>query len=465
MTKLKLTLRRVETRSRALDGIPAGRGLNPSDWGHLQLSSPTTMHRVDLSTRSRTVSSALQHRQAVLRIFCDPVPPECAMLQQLSRRQWQRLLHWMDISGLALYFLDRVTELQWDQSIPQQALSRLQQNLLDNTDRTAAMIRESTAIHRSFQKAGLSYATLKGFSLWPSSVPKLELRSQLDLDFLIAEKNSAAARRLLEKRGYHLHAISGRTWEFKSNEPCSYSLKDLYKVMPQRSVELHLESADAGSASLLDRTERLWFHGVFMPLLSPDDLFLGQGLHLYKHVCSEFSRTAHLLEFRRHIAKRYHDEAFRQKLRARAEGNPRSPAALGLVILLISKVMGEFAPKALTCWTVDRLPDAARLWVDLYGRRSVFGDPPGNKLYLLLEREMERAGVQAKRPLRHALLPMGLPQPIAHSAPNETLAMRVKRHGRQIRFIWSRLRFHTVEGIRYLRESARWGRRLSDLTC
>jgi hypothetical protein len=188
-------------------------------------------------------------------------------------------------------------------------------------------------------------------------------------------------------------------------------------------------------------------------------------MHLYKHVCSEFSRTAHLLEFRRHIAKRYHDEAFWQKLRALAEDNPRAPAALGLVILLISKVMGEFAPKALTCWTVDRVPDAARLWVDLYGRRSVFGDPPGSKLYLLLEREMERAGVQAKRPLRQALLPMGLPQAIAHRAPDETLSMRVKRQGRQIRFIWSRLRFHTVEGIRYLRESARWGRRLSDLTC
>ena len=421
------------------------------------------MQRVDIYTKSRSVSSALQRRQAVLRVFCDPVPSECAILQHLSRREWQHLLYWMDIGGLALYFLDRVTELQWIDLIPQDVVARLQQNLLDSNDRTAAMIAESTAIHRSFQKARLSYATLKGFSLWPVSVPKLELRSQLDLDFLMAEKDSSKARRLLEGRGYHLRAISGRSWEFKSNEPSGYSLKDLYKVMPQRSVELHLEPADAGSASLLDRTERLWFHGVFMPLLSPVDLFLGQGLHLYKHICGEFSRAAHLLEFRRHVVKRYHDGPFWQELREIAERDSRTPAALGLVILLISKVMGDFAPDVLTGWTVSRLPEAARLWVDLYGARSVFGDHPGSKLYLLLEREMEAAGVQPKRPLRQVLLPIGLPPAIELATPNETLERRVGRYGRQLRFIWFRLRFHTVEGIRYLRESVRWRRHLNDL--
>jgi hypothetical protein len=40
--------------------------------------------------------------------------------------------------------------------------------------------------------------------------------------------------------------------------------------------------------------------------------------------------------------------------------------------------------------------------------------------------------------------------------------MRARRYARQIRFVWFRLRFHTVEGIRYLRESARWRRRLNN---
>lgn len=427
-----------------------------------QITPPITMSRLDINTTNLSVRSTYHLRQAVLRVFCDPVPPECVILQHLSHREWQRLLHWMDTSGLALYFFDRATELKWKELLPRSVVARLQQNLLDSTDRTAAMIAESNAIHRSFQRAGLSYATLKGFSLWPVSVPKLELRSQLDLDFLMAKENSSEARRILEERGYHLRAISGRSWEFKSNEPCRHSLKDLYKVMPQRSVELHLDRACAGSTSLLDRTERLCFHGVCMPVLSPVDLFLGQGLHLYKHVCSEFSRTAHLLEFRRHITKRFHDEVFWQKLKEIAERDPRASAALGTVILLISKAMGVFAPDTLTSWTVNRLPDGAALWVDLYGQRSVFGGHPGNKLYLLLEREMEPAGVRSKRPSRQALLPMGLPPAIAHGTPDEALSMRARRYARQIRFVWFRLRFHTVEGIRYLRESARWRRRLNN---
>jgi hypothetical protein len=161
--------------------------------------------------------------------------------------------------------------------------------------------------------------------------------------------------------------------------------------------------------------------------------------------------------------KRYHDGPFWQELREIAERDSRTPAALGLVILLISKVMGDFAPDVLTGWTVSRLPEAARLWVDLYGARSVFGDHPGSKLYLLLEREMEAAGVQPKRPLRQVLLPIGLPPAIELATPNETLERRVGRYGRQLRFIWFRLRFHTVEGIRYLRESVRWRRHLNDL--
>ena len=422
------------------------------------------MHRLNTKTMKSSGSPAYKVRQAVLRVFCDPVPPECAILQQLSRGEWRRLLHWMDISGLALYFLDRMTELQSIELIPQEVVARLQQNLRDSNDRTEAMIAESTAIHRSFQKARLSYATLKGFSLWPVSVPKLELRSQLDLDFLMAEKDSSKARRLLEERGYHLRAISGRSWEFKSNESCRYSLKNLYKVMPQRAVELHLESACTASCSLLDRTERLYFHDVYMPVLSPVDLFLGQGLHLYKHVCSEFSRSAHLLEFRRHVANRYHDDVFWREVRDRAARNSRAPAALGVVIQLISKVMGDFAPHALTCWTVDRLPRGARLWIDLYGERCVFGDHPGNKLYLLLEREMGTAGMRVKRPLRQALLPMGLPPPIELAPQDGTLDRRVARYGRQLRFIGFRLRFHTVEGVRYLRESARWRRLLGELS-
>jgi Uncharacterised nucleotidyltransferase len=398
----------------------------------------------------------MQIREAVLLTFCDPPSEACSRLRHLSGAEWQRLLPWLDTSGLALYFLDRLTELKQSEMLPPAVLARLQQNLADNTARTEGMLAEFSAIHREFQRAALSYATLKGFSLWPSSVPRPELRSQLDLDFLVAEESAREARRLLENRGYHLRAMSGRSWEFKNDETPGASLKDLYKDVPYRSVELHIEPSVNGGSSLLARAEMCDFRDISMPALSSADLFLGQGMHAFKHICSEFSRTAHLIEFRRHVIARANAPAFWSKLRARAEESPRAALALGVITLLITHVMGDFAPASLTSWTVDRLPARARLWVQIYGERTVFASLPGTKLYLLLQKELATSGIPAKRSLRRALVPRRLPPLIVHAKPNETLLMRLRRYRTQLHFILFRLRFHTVEGCRYLRESLRW---------
>jgi hypothetical protein len=175
-------------------------------------------------------------------------------------------------------------------------------------------------------------------------------------------------------------------------------------------------------------------------------------------VCSSFSRAAHLIEFRRHIRARHHDDRFWLELRQHTERHQHAPIALGLVTLLISHVIGDFAPEALTCWTVDRLPATARLWVEQYGRDSVFCDFPGSKLYLLLQKELEQTGIPARRPLRQVLVPRNLPPVITYRAPGETRRDSLRRYRKQLSFIWMRLRFHSVEGLRYLRESVRWQR-------
>ncbi len=94
----------------------------------------------------------------------------------LSQGSGGKLLRWLDTSGLALYFLDRMTQLALCDMLPPEMLSRLRQNLSDNTVRTYGMMAEQTDIQRGFQSAAISYAVLKGFSLWPSSLPRPELR-------------------------------------------------------------------------------------------------------------------------------------------------------------------------------------------------------------------------------------------------------------------------------------------------
>jgi hypothetical protein len=81
---------------------------------------------------------------------------------------------------------------------------------------------------------------------------------------------------------------------------------------------------------------------------------------------------------------------------------------------------------------------------------------PGSKLYLLLQKELSAAGMPAKRPLRQALLPRCLPPAITHAVDGEGLLSRMRRYQREIRFIFFRLRFHVLEGVRYFFESILW---------
>jgi hypothetical protein len=449
---LKLDLQWDQAATR-VESVPGGPLL-----ARRQLSSATAFGLLS-RPRSRSMSGQEKIREALLLIFCDPVPRECSRLWVLSDGQWDQALEWLDVSGLALYFLDRIIEQHLQEMIPRRVLARLQQNLAENTWRTSQMIAEANTIHARFQDAGLSYATLKGFSLWPDSVPRLELRSQLDLDFLVAEESAPEARRILEERGYRLHAISGRSWEFKAGEMPRASLKDLYKASPHRCAELHIEPAST-ERPLLARTERQCLQGVWFPVLAPEDLFLGQGLHLFKHLCSEFSRTAHMLEFRRHVMARRDDAGFWARLRTLAEADPRVPLALGVTTHWITHVMGEFAPEAFTSWTVARVPASVGLWIEVYGRRTVLAGVPGSKLYLLLQQELLRASGSAARPVRHSLVPRRLPPSIALPTANESRAARIRRHWRQLRFVLRRLRFHVVADLQYLYESRRWKRLL-----
>jgi hypothetical protein len=417
------------------------------------------MDSLHTNSVSDPLNRAFQLREAVLWLFCDPLRMEYARLLRLSRKEWKDLLHWLDTSGLALYFFDRLKELELLNILPSPVLARLTQNLADNTERMDKMIAESATIQRRFQDAGLSYAVLKGLSLWPISVPKPELRSQLDLDFLVEDESAMKARRILEDAGYRLTVIAGengKSWQFESSEYRSSSLKHLYKSGMRRSADLHLEFVGAGLESRLSRTQRLCFHGVDMPVLAPLDLFVGQGLHAYQHVCCEFIRAGHLIEFRRHIIARQADGVFWNQLREQFEGNPETCVRLGMVVLLISRVMGSFAPEALTSWTVDRLSPTARLWVDKYGQRIALASYPGSKLYLLLQEEMKPIGLAAKRSRMQALLPKRLPPAFVHKATDERFSARMKRYRKQLYYVFFRLRFHLLEGMRYLFESVLW---------
>ncbi|WP_446742658.1 nucleotidyltransferase family protein [Silvibacterium acidisoli] len=394
-------------------------------------------------------------REAAVKLFCDPLPECCLRLEMLNASEWKKLLHWLDVSGLALYFLDRIHELEIPSVLPAVVLDRLQRNLHDNTRRMQDLLEEFAAIHFEFQRADLSYATVKGFALWPDSVARPELRSQLDLDFIVSPHSAMRAREILEARGYHLHAASGRSWEFKANQIAGMSLRDIYTPSPYRCVEIHIE--DQGPGTRLERRERRQILGVEAFALTAGDQFVDQGMHLYKHITRDFFRMSHLLEFRRQVEKLKEDDAFWRQIESDALKMPDASVGLGVAILLTSRVQGSFAPESLTRWTVERVPLGARQWLERYGSRMACSDFPGTKLGMMLQKELSIA-TGNQRPVSRPLIPLRLPPPIVKAPTRESAVRRFRRRYFELRFILFRLRFHCVEGLRYRIESARWAR-------
>jgi hypothetical protein len=398
-------------------------------------------------------------RESVLASFSHP---RCVVAERLggySEREWRNVLTWLDTSGLALYLLDHLTAIGLQDLLPASVLERLQQNLADNTARNASLLAETAEINLGLQREGLLFANLKGITLSPESVPDPALRCQLDLDFLVCAKQADVAARVLSRSGYALHCVSGDTWEFKAGSSEVASLKDLYKIKSQRAAELHMTTLEV----LLKRVQLRSFSGATFPVLSPVDLYLAQAVHLFGHICSPFTRASWLLEYRRHMLARAEDEVFWDELERRALEEPKAAVALSVVTLLVIEVFGDSAPQVLSLLIASHVSPAVQLWVRLYGQSALVADFPGTKLYLLLEQELLRDSAKPGNLLRRSLLPLRPPPLIAHGEVDESLSLRVRRWRVQAGYTAFRLRFHCVEGLRYLLESSRFRRLLTGL--
>src|SRR6478735_8653597 len=62
-------------------------------------------------------------KETVLAAFWEPAPSIRARLSEFSARDWERATFWLAVSGLALYFLDRLTTLGLEDSLPPTVLA------------------------------------------------------------------------------------------------------------------------------------------------------------------------------------------------------------------------------------------------------------------------------------------------------------------------------------------------------
>lgn len=415
---------------------------------------------MELITRTRR--SRLKN--AIIASFNLPASSVAAQLAEFSIHDWRGILVWLDFSGLALYLLDRLTYLRLQSCLPVLIRERLTQNLIDNRKRALALFSEAVAISNELHQESIRFALLKGATLCPEPVSDIAFRCQTDIDILISESDAIAAREILVRCGYRLNTIKGHEWSFTAGANTPVKITDLYRIRPQRQVELHLLSlAGPGRAAhrenLLARARPRLIQGTELPALSPPDMFVQQALHIFKHLCSEHTRAQWVLEFCRFIEMRRDDREFWRDVEMIARSEPQATIAIAAATHLACSVFGQPAPGALTSWSSVSLPLSVRLWIEKYGRRVLLAQFPASKFYLFLREQLEMDNSAHRAAGWRNVLPRHWwPAPVTSGDKDERLKDRISRYLLEVRVAWRRLRFHVRTGIPFVIESWRWQR-------
>ena len=230
-------------------------------------------------------------------------PPSPIRWASFGQREWDSALAWLDLSGLALYFLQRLKSTDSVDALPIHARAALERRSADNQRRTEQIVVEFRTIIEAFDQARVEYAVLKGISLLPDYCPEMEFRTQYAHDVLVASESLDAARAALEDAGFLPRVEEGEESPlvYRKAEPdirFTHTSEALYSPRLGRSIELHRmlweeaeERIHVGlSNDFLERRRIRQWEGIPFMALSDEDCLLFQVLHAFRHILRNWCR-------------------------------------------------------------------------------------------------------------------------------------------------------------------------------
>lgn len=396
--------------------------------------------------------------------------PDENKLKQFSLNHWERTFRWLDNAGLALYLLQHLKSKHATKILPAPVLARLEENLSQNQRRVSHMVHDFGALNQEFDRVGVNYAVMKGFSLAPAFCPDVCLRPQSDFDYLVDRQSLAAARRVLDEAGYCPTRNSSTEFVFARPPKRIPSRFDSpYRVETEPAVELHLATWDSEEHcvplegphfSLDSKINRQW-NGLSFPTLNDEDAFLLQVQHVFQHMLGYWVRLSWLLEMG-HFLDQQRSDTFFWNIEQRSREFPCFKEFAAIVIGLTARIFGAPVPSTVRTWTEDLRP-AARIWMDKFGRDWAFANHPSHessrfpatKLVLFLHQEYVPDPEIRNKVRQRRLFPWKGPARIA-VPPSHEPSVRLRALWRQWGFTFQMLGFHVGAGLRYFWELPRW---------
>ena len=314
----------------------------------------------------------------------------------LESKNGQRLLRWLDRSGLSLVLLQRFQTSAVTPPVSVEWRNALAHRLARNVLRTRDMLEEFKRVNDAFRAHGLTVAALKGFTLAPDFCEDLSLRHQTDFDFLVHEDSVERAAYALQNCGYSTPRLN-KTAETcfltpLQHIPCAED--DLYALQRHRQVDLHTSIWEQSPwlrmeapRDCLKQAQIHSIYGIDFLSLSLADKFILQVFHAFKHSFRSWIRPSWLLEIGRCMELHQGDAALWTRIVERTGGTRLRKYVFAFVLGLVTRLFRTPIPAPLRCWTTEATSLAVHTWLDAFAVDWVLSDWPGSLTNLFLAGE------------------------------------------------------------------------------
>ena len=396
-----------------------------------------------------------------------------ARLCKFRPRDWKDTLGWLDDTGLAFYFLQKIKDSKLTDWVPPWVLSRLEQNFAANQQRVGDMAQRFASLNRRFNDAGVRYAVLKGQSVIPEFCPHPDLRYQADFDYLVDDESLELAKRVVVEAGYcpkQWASESSQEYIFLTPETASKSRSSgQYSVHAGHAVELHLDIWDSDQFGLpaipklfsVHRTVTQEWNGLRFPGLAYEEAFLIQVLHACHHLFTYWLRMSCLFEIAFFLKRRASDASLWNMIEQRVDDNLMLKEFVVLITELSAKLFDAPIPLLVRVWGQEIRP-STRVWIEHYAGHCAFYEVPSYdlslfpkaKLVLFLQQQYECVGVP-ENAVRNRLIKFSRFSRMASSI-KEDPSLVLKRTWWKGHLPLRRSLFHILAGLRYFCEIPRW---------